>query len=81
VLDSQYAVDEMTVAEAILTRAAARRAVVGIAFRNDPRTATHEQAPEPQVRSFRPSTHARSFRPCNPRKSQEGILSIPPERR
>jgi hypothetical protein len=54
---------------------------VGIAFRNDLRIATRDDAPEPQVRSFRPSTHARSFRPCNPRKSQEGILTIPPVRR
>jgi len=81
VLDSQYAVDEMTIAEAILARAAARQAVVGIAFRNDLRTATREEAPEPQVRSFRPSAQARSFRPCNPRKSQAGILTIPPGRR
>jgi hypothetical protein len=81
VLDSQYAVDETTVAEAILARAAARRAVVGIAFRNDLRIATRDDAPEPQVRSFRPTAHARSFRPCNPRKSQEGILTIPPGRR
>lgn len=83
VLDSQYAVDEVTVAEAILARAAARRSVVGIAFRNDLRLAlaTREETPEPEVRSFRPSSQARSFRPCNPRKSQEGILAIPPWRR
>jgi hypothetical protein len=78
VLDSQYAVDERTVAEAIVARAAARRAAVGIAFRNDLRPAIDEDVPEPQVRSFRPSTHARSFRPC---KSRESILTIPPERR
>jgi hypothetical protein len=60
VLDSQYAVDEASVADAILARAMARRAVMGTTFRNDIRG--------PEVRSFRPSSEARSFRPCNVRR-------------
>lgn len=55
-LDAQYDVDPVVVAEAILTRATLRRAVLGTAFRNDIRG--------PQVRSFRPTRQARSFRPC-----------------
>jgi hypothetical protein len=78
VLDSQYAIDERTVADAIITRATARRAVVGITFRNDIRD---PQIPTSQVRSFRPSNQARSFRPCNARKSEDGLLAIPPWRR
>jgi hypothetical protein len=73
VLDSQYAVDEATVADAILARAAARRAVMGITFRNDVRN--------PQVRSFRPSRQARSFRPCNAKGSEDGLITIAPWRR
>jgi hypothetical protein len=61
VLDAQYAVDETTVAEAIIARATARRAIMGTAFRNDIRS--------PQVRSFRPTNQARSFRPCNAKRS------------
>ncbi len=72
VLDSQYAVDPVTVAEAILARAVARRAVTGIAFRNDPRA----QPPRP-VRSFRPTRHARSFRPCNVKLPGEGLIQAP----
>jgi len=70
VLDSQYAVDPASVADAILTRAATRRAVLGTAFRNDPRA--------PQVRSFRPSRQARSFRPCNAKGLVEDLVAIPP---
>ncbi len=66
VSDAQYAVDPAAVAEAILTRAAARRGVSGVAFRNDGRAAP--------VRSFRPSRHARSFRPCNARLPDEELL-------
>jgi len=58
VLDSQYAVDAEAVANAILARSAARRAVIGTTFRNDIR------GPAAQVRSFRPTRKARSFRPC-----------------
>lgn len=58
VSDAQYAVDERAVADAILARALARRAVTGATFRNDMR------GPGPQVRSFRPTRKARSFRPC-----------------
>jgi hypothetical protein len=58
VLDSQYGVDEHAVAEAIIARAMARRAVTGMSFRNDLRD------PTPQVRAFRPTRQARSFRPC-----------------
>jgi hypothetical protein len=81
VLDSQYAVDETTVAEAILARATIRRAVVGTTFRNDIRTAAPDEASDHSVRSFRPSNKARSFRPCNARKSEDGVLTIPPWRR
>ncbi|HEY7961958.1 MAG TPA: hypothetical protein VID29_08560 [Solirubrobacteraceae bacterium] len=64
VLDAQYAVDAAAVADAILARAATRRAVLGTTFRNDVRSAP--------VRSFRPSRHARSFRPCNIKRPQDG---------
>ncbi|HEY3971149.1 MAG TPA: hypothetical protein VGL79_07095 [Solirubrobacteraceae bacterium] len=56
--DSQYAVDAEAVADAIVARAMARRAVMGTTFRNDIRGLA------PQVRSFRPTRQARSFRPC-----------------
>jgi hypothetical protein len=81
VLDSQYAVDETTVAAAILARATARRAVLGITFRNDIRAEAREEVRDPPVRSFRPTSKARSFRPCNARKAQDGVLTIPPWRR
>jgi hypothetical protein len=55
VLDSQYVVDEGTLADAILARGTARRLVGAITFRNDVR--------RPRVRSFRMTTKARSFRP------------------
>jgi len=70
VLDSQYEIDEVAVAEAIIARTLTRRAVMGIAFRNDLRG--------PQVRSFRPSNQARSFRPCNAKTLQSGLISIEP---
>jgi hypothetical protein len=66
--DAQYAVDPTAVAEAILARSAARRGVMGVAFRNDVRAAP--------VRSFRPSRHARSFRPCNARVPGEELLPL-----
>jgi hypothetical protein len=72
VLDSQYAIDEATVAEAIILRAITRRTVMGTAFRNDLRG--------PQVRSFRPSNQARSFRPCNAKRLQDGLIAIAPRR-
>jgi hypothetical protein len=78
VLDSQYPVDAATVAEAIIARAKARRAVMGTTFRNDVRG---PEAPAPQVRSFRPSRQARSFRPCNAIGTEEGSIAIPPLRR
>jgi len=64
VSDSQYAVDEATVANAIVARIAARRLVSEATFRNDPR-ASH-------VSSFRPSREVRSFRLCNPARSHDG---------
>ncbi|HTD58412.1 MAG TPA: hypothetical protein VK672_05910 [Solirubrobacteraceae bacterium] len=73
--DSQYAVDPAIVAEAILARAMARRAVMGTTFRNDVRDEP------PQVRSFRPSRQARSFRPCTDISAEEGLLAIAPWRR
>ncbi|HTA15679.1 MAG TPA: hypothetical protein VK781_12560 [Solirubrobacteraceae bacterium] len=78
VLDSQYAVDTAAVAEAIIARATARRAVMGITFRNDVRA---PEVQSQQVRSFRPSRQARSFRPCNAMSSEDGLLTIPPWRR
>jgi hypothetical protein len=68
VLDSQYAVDAAAVADAILARAATRRAVMGTAFRNDLRG--------PEVRSFRPTRHARSFRPCISKRPADGFIAI-----
>jgi hypothetical protein len=72
-LDSQYAVDPATVAEAILVRARTRRAVIGTAFRNDLRG--H------QVRSFRPSRQARSFRPCNAKGAPDDLIPFAPRHR
>jgi hypothetical protein len=45
VLDSQYAIDAETVAEAIIARALTRRLVPGMAFRNDLRPAAVRSAP------------------------------------
>jgi hypothetical protein len=67
VSEAQYAVDERVVADAILARALARRAVMGTTFRNDVR------GPAPQVRSFRPTRQARSFRPCT--GIEEGLMA------
>jgi hypothetical protein len=73
VLDSHYTVDPAAVADAVIARAAARRAVGGIAFRNDPRALSMRP-----VRSFRPTRHARSFRPCNVKlPSGEGLIQAP----
>ncbi|HZL16128.1 MAG TPA: hypothetical protein VFG23_00155 [Polyangia bacterium] len=69
ILDSQYAVDEATVADAILARAIARRTVRGIAFRND--LGVPQANSTPEVRSFRPSSRARSFRPCNVKRAED----------
>jgi hypothetical protein len=66
VLDAQYVVDEEAVADAILTRATARRLVPEVLFRNDQR--------DVPVRSFRPSVHARSFRPCRPSMRRELVV-------
>ena len=63
VRDSQYAVDEAVLADAIIARATVRRLVGQTAFRNDVR--------EPQVRSFRPTRQVRSFRPCSYAPGQE----------
>lgn len=78
VLDSQYAVDERTVADAIVARAMARRAVMGTTFRNDVRGPDVNAF---QVRSFRPSRQARSFRPCNAMNSEDGLRTTAPWRR
>jgi hypothetical protein len=76
VLDSQYAVDSVAVADAIVARATTRRAVMGTVFRNDVRDRgglrdggglRDLDADGLQVRSFRPSRQARSFRPCAPK--------------
>jgi len=68
---SLYAVDAAAVADAIVTRALTRQAVVGTTFRNEVRA--------PQVRSFRPSRQARSFRPCG--MGAEDVATIAPWRR
>jgi hypothetical protein len=60
VRDSQYAVDEATVADAILARAIARRAVMGAAFRNDIRDAQTSA----QARVLNPGNRARSLGSC-----------------
>lgn len=73
-LDSQYAIDASAVADAILARAAARRAVLGTTFRNDLRSL--RDVGGPQVRSFRPTRHARSFRPCNAKQPGDGFIAI-----
>jgi hypothetical protein len=65
VLDSQYLIDDETLAQAIVARVATRGLIPGTVFRNDARAL--------QVRSFRPSNQARSFRPCGVR-----ISRIPP---
>jgi hypothetical protein len=56
VLDSQYVIDEHQVAAAILARAATRRALADVSFRNDIR--------EPRAgHSFRPTARVRLVRP------------------
>jgi hypothetical protein len=72
VLDSQYVVDEATLADAIIARGTARRVVCGITFRNDVR--------RPPVRSFRMTTQARSFRPSDLRMPRGAHAAIGPGR-
>jgi len=55
IADGHYVVDEAAVAEAVVVRCAARRALPDVIFRSAP-------AGAPQVRSFRPDRAARSFR-------------------
>lgn len=71
--EAQYAVDAEAVAEAILVRALARKAVMGTTFRNDVKA--------PQVRSFRPTRQARSFRPCGAAGSADGPTASAPWQR
>ncbi len=71
--EAQYAVDAEAVAEAILVRALARKAVMGTTFRNDVKA--------PQVRSFRPTRQARSFRPCSGLGAEEVSAIVLPRRR
>jgi hypothetical protein len=73
VRDSQYAIDDFIVANAILARTATRQLIPDVTFRNDVRPA--------RVQSFRPTRHARSFRPCNARKPAEGVSVNVPARR
>ncbi|MCW3031141.1 MAG: hypothetical protein JWM66_1274 [Solirubrobacterales bacterium] len=47
VLDSQYVIDEHLVATAMLARAAVRRAVGGVTFRNDEPRSPHAVASRP----------------------------------
>jgi hypothetical protein len=56
VLDSQYVIDEHQVAAAILARAATRRALADVSFRNDIREprAAHSLRPTARVRLVRP---------------------------
>ncbi|MGA9284273.1 MAG: hypothetical protein WBV85_02420 [Solirubrobacteraceae bacterium] len=71
--EAQYAVDAEAVAEAIVVRALARKAVTGTTFRNDVKA--------PQVRSFRPTRQARSFRPCSGLGAEEVSAIVLPRRR
>jgi hypothetical protein len=72
VLDSQYVVDEATLADAIVARGTARRLIGGITFRNDVRRRP--------VRSFRMTTQARSFRPQDLRTRRRARAAIDPGR-
>jgi hypothetical protein len=72
VLDSQYVIDEATLADAILARGTARRLIGAITFRNDVR--------RPRVRSFRITTGARSFRPQELRTRRSARAAIDPGR-
>lgn len=73
VVDSQYAVDEVSVAAAILARIATRGLVSETGFRNDPLGS--------QVASFRPSRQARSFRLCHSASQRDGLLLVSGRRR
>jgi len=64
VAESTYPIDESVIAEAILVRAAARRLVPDLAFRQAPA--------QPEVRSFRPHRGARSFRLARVRRRTVG---------
>jgi hypothetical protein len=68
VLDSQYVIDEATLADAIVARGTARRLVGAITFRNDVR--------RPRVRSFRMTTQTRSFRPQDSRTRRRARAAI-----
>jgi hypothetical protein len=71
IADGTYPVDEVAVAEAIVVRAAARRAVPDVAFR----CAAHQV--KQQIRSFRPHRGARSFRLARAeRRSLESRVAI-----
>jgi len=56
--ESSYPIDEASVAEAIIVRAMARRAIPDLAFRDPPS--------KPRVRSFRHHAGVRSFRLARP---------------
>jgi hypothetical protein len=56
IADGTYPIDDAAIAEAIVVRAAARRAVPEVAFR----CSSHQV--KQQIRSFRPHRGARSFR-------------------
>ncbi len=71
VADGSYPIDEAAIAEAIVLRAAARRAVPDIAFRR----AANEV--KQQIRSFRPHRGARSFRLVREdRRSLESRIAV-----
>jgi hypothetical protein len=71
IADGTYPVDEVAVAEAIVVRAAARRAVPDVAFR----CAGHQV--KQQIRSFRPHRGTRSFRLARAeRRSLESRVAI-----
>ena len=64
--ESSYPIDEATVAEAIIVRAMARRAIPDLAF----------PPSKPRVRSFRHHAGARSFRLARPdRRSPDRRMS------
>lgn len=71
IADGTYPLDDAAIAEAIVVRAAARRAVPDVAFR----CSGHQV--KQQIRSFRPHRGARSFRLVRAqRRSLESRVAI-----
>jgi len=64
---SSYPIDEAAIAEAIVVRSLARRAVPDVVFQAPP--------PKPRVRSFRPH-RGRSFRLARPERGSHRQMSM-----